>query len=118
MVKFGRLPGCRVVAGFTGLRKSSGHVIRVCGALEILQVTGNARRTRQVVIVIDVAVRALARWNRMRPSQCESGGAVIEGRGRPTARAVALRTGLGKIRAHVIWIRGALEVLQVTRHAR
>ena len=54
------------MASFAGLCESAGHVIRITGALEILQVTAYARRTRQVVVVVDVAINALPRRYRMR----------------------------------------------------
>ena len=54
------------MASFAGLCESARHVIRITGALEILQVTGYARRAREVVIIIDVAISALPRRYRMR----------------------------------------------------
>jgi hypothetical protein len=61
-----------------------------------------------------VTVGAGTRRNGVRSRERKSGGAVIEGRTRPAARAVALRTGLREIRRHVVRVRGGLEVLQVT----
>ncbi len=55
------------MAGFAGLCESAGHVIRITGALEILQVTGYARRAREVVVIIDVAITTLPWRHGMRP---------------------------------------------------
>src|SRR5262249_4088183 len=55
------------VALITGLREIRGDVIGIGGALVILQVAGHTRRTREVVIVVDVAIHAGARRNRVHP---------------------------------------------------
>ena len=94
MIKSCRLPRGCVVAGLTGLREAARHMVRICGVLEIVQMTGYASRARQVVIVIDVAIAALARRNGMRSRERESRGAVVEGRIGPRARAMALGTSL------------------------
>ena len=47
------------MASFAGLCESASHVIRIAGALEIFQVTGYARRAREVVVIIYVAISAL-----------------------------------------------------------
>ena len=117
MIKGCRLPRCRVVAGLASLREAASHMAWVRGVLEILQVTRNASCVRQVVVVVDMAVGALARRHRMPSRQREAGSAVVKRRTGPGAGGVALRTSLRKIRAHVIRIGGALEILQVTRNA-
>ena len=71
-----------------------------------------------VVVVVDVTVRALTRRHGMRSAQREPGGAVVEGCIQPTGRVVTLLTGLREIRRHVIRIRRALEIFQVAGHAR
>ena len=71
-------PGSRVVALVAGLREIRRHVIRVRRSLEVFQVTGNAGRAGQVVIVIDVAIGALPRWNRMHAGEGEGGRVVVE----------------------------------------
>jgi len=109
-------PGSRVVALITALRKVRRHVVGIRGSLVILQVTAHAGRGGQVVVVVDVAVAALPRWNRVRPGQRESGAVVIERRIQPGGRVVALITALRKVRRHMIGIRCALVVLQVTGH--
>jgi len=93
------------------------HVIRICGALEVLQVATHASRVRagQIVIAVYVTLRALQR--RMRTGQRKSGGRMVEGRARPSGGAVALLARLREARGDVIRIRRALEILQVATDA-
>ena len=93
MIESRRLPGCGGVAGFASLGESPAHVIRVRGSLEILQVTRHAGRAGQVVVVVDVTVRALARRHGMRTGQNESGRGVIELAIGPGHRVVTLLAG-------------------------
>ena len=93
------------------------NVIRISGALVVLQVTSHARGGVQAVVVVDMAVRALPRGNRVQSGEREAGAAVVEGRVRPGARIVALITGLREIRSNVIRIRRSLIVLEVAGHA-
>ena len=71
------------MADFASLRETALHVVRVVRVLEILQVTGNARRLGQVVVVVDVAIGAGARRHGVHPGEREPGFAVIEVRRRP-----------------------------------
>ena len=57
------------MAGFAALREPASDVIRILGALIIAQVTADTGRIRNVVIVIDVAVGALARRHGVLPGQ-------------------------------------------------
>jgi len=84
----------------------------VCGL-----VATNASRAGDAVIVVDVAVAALPRRYGVRAGQRESRLRVIEGCRLPGRSVVAGLTGLGKSARDVIWVRGVLEILQVTRHA-
>ena len=61
VVEVGRSPACRRVAGFTGLRESTGNVVGIRGSLEILEVTADASRVGagQGVIAIHVALGTL-----------------------------------------------------------
>lgn len=74
------------------LRESSRDVIGIFGAAEISLVAGYARRTRQVVVVLLVAICALPRGNGVLPRQGKAGHAVIERRIRPLDCVVAIRT--------------------------
>jgi len=92
-------------------------VIGIRRSLEIFQVATDASRvrTRQVVVVVDVALHALDAGVRSR--QGESRGRVIERRARPGGRAVALLAGLREARSDVVGIRRSLEILQVATDA-
>jgi len=101
------------MALLAGLREAGLHMVRSICALEILQVTAHASRIRagQVVIAIHVTLRALhaAVCSRQREAGCR----MIERGACPRGGAVALLTGLRKSGLYVIWVRRALEVLQV-----
>ena len=108
-----RLPGCGGVAGFAGLRESAAHVVRVRGSLEILQVTRHASRAGQVVVVIDVAIGALPRRNRMRARQHKIHRGVIEFRRLPRRSGVALQAIRREVGRDVVRILCALKILEV-----
>ena len=75
MIKRRRLPCTRVVANFAGLRETARHVVRIFRTLEIGQMAGNARRHRDVVVVVLVAVGTCPRGDGMNPV---SGKPVVE----------------------------------------
>ena len=83
MIKVRTHPRRRVVALRAGLREARLHVVRISGALEILQVARHASRirVRQIVVVVDVALRALRR--RVCSGQRKAGSGVVEIRSRP-----------------------------------
>ena len=112
-----RLPSNRSVTGLAGLRKSSGDVIWIRRALKILQVATRAGGAGQVVVVIDMAIGADARRIGVRIRQWEPEGTVVESRRLPGNRSVAGLAGLRKSSGDVIWIRRALEILQVATRA-
>ena len=105
------------MALLAGLWEATRNVIRVGGALEVCQVATHARRicAGQVVVPIHVALCALS--GRVRPSQGEPGGRVVEIRAHPRGGVVALRTGLREPGLHVVGVGRALEILQVAAHA-
>lgn len=122
-------PGCRMVESSVGpqhrivtLLAGLGEArLRMVGSrcgLIILEVTAHAGIGRQVVIVVDVAVRTQPRGHCMRTRQHEAGGGVIESCSQPGSRVVTLVASLGKVLSHVTWIGCGLIILQVTRHAR
>lgn len=110
-------PGRRVVTLFAGLREVRRDVVRIGGALVILQMASHASGIGQVVIVADMAVAALARWNRVHAGQRKADQVVIERCIRPGNRVMALVASLGEFPGHVIGIGGALVVLQVAGDA-
>lgn len=75
----------------TGLRKTSGGVVRIQGTLIILHMTGDARSAGEVVAVVDVAVGTLAGRYRVPASKREASRRVIELRAEPVVRSVAKR---------------------------
>ena len=110
-------PRRSVVALVAALGKIRCHVIGIRGPLVILQMARDTCIAGQVVVIVCVAVRTLARWNRVHAGQRKAGTVVVEGRIQPRRCVVALITALGKVRGYVIGIRCSLIVLQVARHA-
>jgi len=79
-----------VVALVASLWEVCGDVVRIGGALIVLEVAAHARRTVQRVIVVDVAIRTGARRNRVHSGQSETSCRVIEFSVGPLHRVVAL----------------------------
>ena len=75
-----------------------------------------ARRARESVVVVYVAVQTLTRRNCVRSGQRETGGGMVKCRVQPRSRIVALLAALRKIRCHMVRIGGSLILLQVTAH--
>lgn len=71
-------PGTGVMALIATLREIRCNVIRVRRALVILEMTRDASGAGQVVVVIDVAIGALPRWNSMHSCQRKSRRVVVE----------------------------------------
>jgi len=117
VVKLRARPGRGVVALGARLREARLHVVRLRGALKVLQVTAHAGRIRagEVVVAIHVALYAL--HGRVRTRQREARSRVIKRGAGPSRTVMALRAVLRESRTHVIGIRGALEILQVATHA-
>lgn len=90
MVKRGAGPGRRVVAGLAGGREK----LRLRGMARIRRVvvvglmTANARGWQRRVIVIDVTIRTLPGWDRVRACEWEGRVVVVEGRVCPDRRVV------------------------------
>ncbi len=113
MIELGRLPRGGVVTNLASLGESCLHVIGIGRPLVVLEMTGHAGRGSQVVIVVDVAVRTLARRNGMATRQGEVHRVVIEVCRLPGDRGVALLASLGKTSLRVVGISRPLIVLQV-----
>ena len=113
MIERGIRPGIDVVALVAGLGKGRSHVIWISRRLIILQMAGDASRAREVEIVVDVAIRALAWGNSVSAGQRKSDRGVIEIRTQPVIGAMAGFAGGGKPGADVIRIARRLEVGRV-----
>lgn len=111
-----RDPGRGVVTHFTLLRESRLDVIRAGGAVEILHMAGSTRRAVQAVIAIYVALRTL-QWH-VCTGQRETRSRVIESCIRPRRSGMAGVASLWESRLSVVWIGGALIVLQMAGGAR
>ena len=66
MIKRCAGPGSSVVTLLARLRKAALNVVRIRGPLEIFQVARHASGDGDVVVVRDVTIDALPRWNRVR----------------------------------------------------
>ena len=73
-------------------------MVRIGRPLIVLQVTAYARVRRQVVVVVDVTVGALARRNCVQSGERKVREAMVERCIRPRSDVVALLTGLRKAR--------------------
>ncbi len=79
--------------------------------IEVAQVATRARRVGQIVVIVDVALRAL--HVDMRAREREAGRSVIESCSSPVGSTVAGIAGLRESRLHVVGIGRPLIVLQV-----
>ena len=105
------------MALIAALREVRRDVVRVGRSLVVLQVAAYTGIGRQVVIIVDVAIRALPRRNSVHPGQREIRGVVVERGVRPRRGVVAQGASLRKTCGGVIRIVGALIVLQMARDA-
>jgi len=117
MIKLCRLPRCSVVTQIAGLRKSLRNVVRICRALEILEMARNACIRRQVEVVVGMAIGAGPRWNRVRSRQREIDAIVVESRWRPARCRVARVARCREIQGHMARIRRALKIFHVATRA-
>ena len=76
-------PGSRVVTRGARLREVRRRVIRIRRTLVILQVTGDASRAVQVVVIVDVAIGALPRRHGVHSRQREGSQRMVKGGIRP-----------------------------------
>jgi len=102
----------RIVASFAGGRECRRNMIhRRLGVVVVGLMAGDARRPGQVVVVVQVAIRALPWRNHMGASQRKAGAVVIEARVQLGRRAVAGVARLRKISSDMVRIVGSLVVL-------
>jgi hypothetical protein len=112
VIEAGRNPRGCAVTYLALLWEPGTDVIRIRRALEILEMAAHTGRASQVVIVIDMALRALHR--RVGASQREAGSRVIELRRYPRGCAMADFAALRESLPNVIGIIRVLVILQVT----
>ena len=106
------------MAGFAGCGKTGRDVIHRRSRIVVIRLMArHAGGAGQVVIVVDVAIGALPRGDRVCASQNESGAVVVKRRIEPGRRAVAGIASLGEVCRDVVRVRRALIILQVARHA-
>ena len=107
-------PGGCVVALLASLRKVGLHVARIIRVLEVREVAAYATGIRDVVVVVDVALRALHAG--MGTRQREAGSRVIELGRRPGGGVVALIASLRKALLRVVRVSRSLKIFQVTAY--
>ena len=115
VIELGVAPLHRIVAGFAGVREpgmrhGSGR------AGEIFLVAAETRHRTEGVIVVDMAVGALPRWNRVSPGQIKTCRAVVEPSNfgvQPVVCRMTVLAGGRELRFHVAGVGSRGEVLQV-----
>jgi len=118
VIKRGISPQNGVVTGFAGRRERGRNVVYRRGRVVVIRlVAGDAGGAGQIVIIVDVTIRAGSRRYGVTAAEWEPGGAVVKRGIEPGAGGMALVTGLREIRADVIGIGRSLIVLQVARNA-
>ena len=114
VIKRGRLPGRRAVADRAVCREPGRRMIRIGRSVVVLHVARRARRARQVVVPVGVAIGALQLG--MRAGQWKSDRTVIEVGRLPGGCAVAVLTSLRQSKGDVVGIGSLLEIGHVTTH--
>jgi len=115
MVELRISPGSRIVANLAGLRYSGFDVIRIGRALVVLHVAGHAGSIFQVVVPVDMALRA--RSGGVLAREREASGGVIEGGVGPRGRVVASCAGGGNAGLLVVRIVRPVVILHVAGSA-
>lgn len=106
-------PRSGVMALLTGLREVSRDVVRIIRSLIVLQVAGYTCSAAEVVIVVDMTIRALSGRNRMSTAERKSHRTVIELRIQPGIRAMTVIASRGEHSRDMVGITCSLEVLGV-----
>ena len=111
-------PVDRVMALLAGRREIGGDVIHWRGrVVVVLLVATHTGGDRDVVVVVNVTIRALAWRHGVLPDEREAGLRMVEIRRRPSACRMTDFARLRKVLLHVIGIGRAGVVGQVARHA-
>jgi len=105
------------VALIASLRKICRQVVGIGRSLIVLQVAAYTSCTRQVVVVVDVAVGALPRRYGVASAQRKSNRRVVEARVKPRIGAMASRAIRREGGLHMAWIRGRFKICCVARVA-
>ena len=113
VVKLAAAPLHRVMALLAGRRKTCVRD-RSRGAGEIFLVTGETESSREVVVIVHVAVDTLPWRHRVSAGQGKPNRGVIELRVQPVVRQVARCTVSGEMRGDVVRIGALLEICGVT----
>ncbi len=117
VIKLAVGPESSVMAELAGRRETDLDVVDRSGCrVVIVQVAGNAGRvgTRQIVVVIDMAIGAGSRRNGVRVGQRKSRGRVIELAIRPNHGIVAAFAGCREAHLDVVhWCRRGVVILQM-----
>lgn len=118
MIESAVRPLHRVVTAFTGQREACRHVIHRRHGIGVVRLMArHARSARDVVVVVDVTIRALPRGYSVGTVQRESSAVVIERCVEPRTGVVALIASLREIGRNVVRICRPLKVLQMTADA-
>ena len=115
VVENGIVPGNRAVTGLAGLWEPCLRVIGVRGSLVVLQVAGDTLGAGQVVVVVNVTLRALQR--RVGPGKRKTNQGMVEIRRLPGRRGVTSLASPREVSGDVVRICRALKIFQMTAHA-
>jgi len=120
VIERGARPCRRGVAGLARSRKELGlrRMTRIRRVVVVRLVAANARRGQGRVIVVDVAIAALARWDSVQAGQGKCGVGVIECGIGPDSRVMTDLTGCGEARCRMRWIVRAGVILLMARVAQ
>src|SRR5260370_42183759 len=93
-----------------GVEKAGCHVVGVRRSFVVLEVAGNTRGTAEVVIAVDMAIRAQPWGNGVSARQRKSHRSVVEFGVEPVVGSVARVASGGEFSGNVIGTDGGLEI--------
>jgi hypothetical protein len=112
VIEGGRLPGCGRVACLAHLTEIPRDMIWIEGTRKISGVALVAIRVDELIVAICMARCTGCGYVRTR--QCEPGGVVVEGRGRPRGRRMTRLAGLTEAAGHMVRVPAPLEIGRMT----